>query len=234
MISCDDCDEIEESSVKKFFTNKAAAGFYEWHDWSAEKGLERLVFQVSKKSSTLEAHMERIYYCFQNLLDEQLVGALVDLLIVLNKNGLALGKRMVDGSRSRLPENQYQALLSHLANSAADNDLLPTNRYSIFAKGLLATAKLLHLNDTSTEEKRDALDLARDYIEFSQLDDAIRVLEQAILEQPERMELHNELLSLFRSTRDQIGFKRVFNELSSSTLSLPPDWGQLNDFFGKT
>lgn len=234
MISCNDSNELDESSVRKFFTNKAAAGFYEWHDWTGEKGLERLVFQVSRKPNSLEAHMERIYYCFQNLLDEQLFGALVDLLVVLNKNGLALGRRMITGSKSRLPENKYQALVSHLESNANSDDLLPPSPYSVFAKGLQSTIKLLQLDENSSEEKPDALALARDYIEYSQLDDAIQVLKQAVLEQPERSELHDELLSLFRSTRDQTGFKRTFNELSGNNVSLPPQWEQLNDFFNKT
>ena len=234
MISCDDSNAIGDSPVKKFFANKAAVGFYEWHDWSAEKGLERLVFQVSRKPNTLEAHMERIYYCFENALDEQLFGALVDLLIILNKKGLALGRRMIAGSKSRLPENQYQALVRHLVNNGVNYDLLPPSPYSVFAKGLQSTAKLLQLNENGREEKHDALTLARDYIVFSQLDDAMDVLKQAILEHPERMELHNELLSLFRSTRDQTGFNRIFNDLSSNNVSLPPEWEQLNVFFSKT
>jgi hypothetical protein len=234
MILFDDSNEIDESSVKKIFTNKAAVGFYEWHDLTAEGGLERLVFQVSRKPNTLETHMERIYYCFENALDEQLFGALIDLLIVLNKKGLALGRRMIAGSKSRLPENKYQALVRHLVNNGASYDLLPPSPYSVFAKGLQSTAKLLQLNENSSDEKHDALTLARDYIVFSQLDDAMDVLKQAILEQPERLELHNELLALFRSTRDQAGFNRIFNELSSNNVSLPPAWEQLNDFFSKT
>ncbi|WP_411727828.1 FimV family protein [Methyloglobulus sp.] len=231
MITCADCEGITESSVIRFFSNTEVAGFYEWCDGSAEKDLERLVFQVSKESSCLEAHMERIYYCFQNYLDEQLFGALVDLLVVLKRNGQALGKRMVIGSKSRLTENQFQVLTNHLDSKSSSMDLLPGSRYSVFTKGLWSATALLQLNENSNEEEYDPLALARDYVEFSQIDNAIHILEQAILVQPERMELHNELLLLFRSIRDEIRFNRTFEELSRKRLILPPEWKQLHDFF---
>jgi hypothetical protein len=63
------------------------------------------------------------------------------------------------------------------------------------------------------------------------IDNAIHILEQAILARPERMELHDVLLSLYRSTRDETGFNWTYEELSRKGLSLPPEWKQLDDFF---
>jgi hypothetical protein len=138
MIERNDNESTNQSQIKRFFSDQNAAGFYEWHNWSAEKGLERLVFQVSRNPKRLQAHLERIYYCFQEHLDDQLLGALIDLLIVLNNTGLALGKRMVSGSKSRLNENQAYLLENYLANASVNSDSLPANRYSVFAKGLLS------------------------------------------------------------------------------------------------
>jgi tetratricopeptide (TPR) repeat protein len=77
----------------------------------------------------------------------------------------------------------------------------------------------------------DALSLAKSYIEVSQLDDAIEILEQAILENPGRMELHDELLPLYRQTRNSIRFKKFFQELISQNINLPPSWNELHDYF---
>jgi hypothetical protein len=230
LIKCSDYDD-SEALASGFLAIKEAAGFYEWHDWSAEQGLEMLVFRVSRKPKYLIAHVERIYYCFRHALNEQLFGALVDLLIVLNRDGKALGKRMINGSKARLTENQFQALINHLNDRSSKADLLPPNRYSVFAKGLQSTADMVTLAKVSGEKEHDALTLARDYVEYSQLDNAIYVLEQAILLDPERKELHNELLSLYRSTRNQAGFERIYEELSRKDLRLPTEWKQLNDFF---
>lgn len=231
MITCNNQDDISNAELKRFFSDNNEDGFYKWLDWSSEKDLERLVFRVSRNPKNLQAHLERIYYCFQERLNEQLFGALVDLLIVLNKKGLALGKRMIAGSQSKLTKNQFSALLNYLGNNSASGENLSVNRYSIFATGVQSTAVLVHLVKDSKEEEQDPLMLARDFIEFSQLDNAINVLEKAILVEPERMELHEELLLLFRSTRNQAEFSRIYGELSTKRLPLPPSWMQLNDYF---
>jgi hypothetical protein len=213
-----------------FLAIKEVAGFYEWHDWSAEKGLEMLVFRVSRKPKYLIAHVERIYYCFKHTLNEQLFGALVDLLIILNRDGSALGRRMVGGSKAKLTERQFQALIDCI-DSNATIKLVPPSRYSVFAKGLQSAAVMVQVTEANVTQDHDPLELARDYVEFSQLDNAIHVLEQGILADPERMELHDELLSLYRSTHNKAGFNRTYEAFSRKNLSLPTEWKQLNDFF---
>ncbi len=231
MITCDDCYDAEQSSVKKIFSNKEAFGFYEWCDWSPEKGLERWVFQVTRKANNLESHLERIYYCFQNDNKEQLFDALVDLMIVLNKNGLALGKRMVLGASTKLTGLQFRTLSDLLENNLSGLNQLLGNQYSAFSKGLQSTAVLLQINEEYSEKSHDPLALAREYVEFSQLDDAVRVLEEVVLAQPERTELHKELLSLYWSTGNSSGFNRLYKILSDKNIALSPEWKQLDDFF---
>ncbi len=155
LITCSDHVD-SESLATGFLAIKEATGFYEWHDWSAERGLEMLVFRVARKPKYLIAHVERIYYCFQHVLNEQLFGALVDLLIVLNRDGKALGRRMINGSKARLTENQFQALIEHLNNRDSRVDLLPPNRYSVFAKGLESTTDMVQLTKVSGEKEHDA------------------------------------------------------------------------------
>lgn len=233
MITLNNQDAREGLQAKGFFSDKNAAGFYEWHDWSPEKGLERLVFKVSQTPKYLQGHLERIYYCFQKQLDEQLFGALIDLLLVLKQDGKALGKRMVAGCKSRITDDQFQALNNYIDNRGAESRLMLLNRYSVFAKGLQSSADMLQLAEVSGGKGFDALKLARDYVEYSQLDSAISVLEQAILEQPERLELHAEILSLFRSTRNAAGFNRTYTELTQLNIDLPAEWGQLSAFFNQ-
>jgi hypothetical protein len=230
LITCNDQD-INESPTIGFFSNQDTVGFYRWCDLSDEKGLERLVFRVSRKPRCLAAHVERIYYCFHYYLNEQLFAALIDLLIILNRYGQALSWRMIGGARSRLTPDQLKALVIYLKNSSFRTELLPSNRYSVFAKSLESGAILVQLIDVSEKKEHDPLVLARDYVEYSQLDNAIDILEKAILIQPERVELHDELLSLYRSTCNLIGFCRMYEEFNRNRISLPPEWKQLDDFF---
>lgn len=221
---------FEESPVLEFIFDQFTAGFREWPELSADKRLERLAFRVSRAPKSLRAHVERIHYCFNHYMNEQLYAALIDLLIVLNNAGRELSKRMIFGSRSRLTESQFQTLRYFLKSDDAAIETLPRNRFSLFTKGLQSSLPLVQVVEEAGETELDPLQLARDYIEFSQLDEAARVLEQAILMRPEHAELHDELLSLYRSTRDRTGFKRTQDELNRLGASLPPEWAQLQDF----
>jgi hypothetical protein len=231
MITYNNPDIINTVEVKRFFTDKNASGFYEWHDWSAEKGLERLVFGITKDPKNLQAHLERIYYCFQEQLNEQLFGALIDLLIILNKSGKALAKRMLIGSRSRLSENQIKTLADLFENKDGISEFVFYTSCSIFSKGLESTSALIRLAQDTKHEVQDPLVLARNYVEYNQLDNAIHVLEEAILDDPERKELQIDLLSLYQSTLNQTGFLRFYDELARKKLAFPQEWDQLNNFF---
>lgn len=214
-----------------FFLDKNAAGFYEWHDWSAEKGLERLVFRVARTPKYLQGHLERIYYCFQQQLNEQLFGALIDLLVVLNREGSDLCWRMMTGSKSKLKDEQFEALTQFMENNQLIPVLFLSNRYSVFTKGIFSMNPLLKMADQKGDKEIDPLKIARDFIETSQLDDAMAILEQAIMEQPERQELHAELLPLYRITSNKTRFHKIYEELSSRKLLLPPEWEQQNSVF---
>jgi hypothetical protein len=223
--------DFEESPALNFVFDKSTAGFCEWPALSVEKRLERLAFRVSRMPRSLRAHLERIRYCFVHHLNEQLYAALIDLLIVLNQSGRRLSQRMIFGSRSRLTEGQFQVLRDFLKKEEDAFELLPPSRFSLFSKGGQSSAVLVQVVEEPRETAHDPLQLARDYIEFSQLDEAVRVLERAILVHPERFELHSELLSLYRSTRDRAGFKRMHQALVGLGANLPPEWVQLDDFF---
>jgi hypothetical protein len=222
--------DFEEPPVLKFVFDKSTAGFSEWSALSVEKRLESLVFRVSRMPRSLRAHLERIHYCFGNHLNEQLYAALIDLLIVLNQSGRRLSERMIFGARSRLTAGQFQMLRGFLNKEGNPLELLPHSRFSLFSKGSQSNALLVQMVEEPREPAHDPLQLARDYVEFSQLDEAVRVLEQAILDHPERFELHSELLSLYRSTRDRAGFKRIHQALVRLGANLPPEWAQLDDF----
>jgi hypothetical protein len=230
MIICNDCCE-DEYIAKRFFLGETAAERHDWYNWTAEQVLNHLVFQVSKKPTFLEAHVERIYYCLRHNFNEQLLGALVDLLLVLQGKGLMLAKRLIGCSKPRLTEEQFAALLGQLNKKELDNNIIFYNYYSVFSQGILSVTPLLQCLKDNEVKVSDPLTLARDCIEFSQLDHAVNILEQAILHQPEVKELHFELLSLYRSTRNVTGFNQMHEKLNAQQIPLPIEWRQLSAFF---
>ncbi|MGR8942456.1 MAG: type IV pilus assembly protein FimV, partial [Gammaproteobacteria bacterium] len=225
------CNDHDSDQVFEALFDRQSAGFYAGYDLPVERRLERLVYQVSRKPRSLAAHLERIYFCFRNYLNEPLFAALVDLQLVLNKRGRPLSERVIHGSRSRLTESQFQALDNYLKQEDARDESLPCSRYALFTRGIQSATVLVQMAEADNGAAIDPLQLARDFVEYSQLEDAHRVLEQAIMTQPERMELHDELLSLYRSTRNQTDFKRIYQALAENGVKLPDEWTQLHDFF---
>lgn len=218
---------LEQAPAPEFVFDPFTSGFEEWPELSIDKRLERLVFRVARAPKSLRAHVQRIHYCFGHYMNEQLAGALIDLLIVLEQAGFELRRRMIFGARSRLTDSQFQTLRAALNDPRFAADSLPGNRFSLFLKGLGSSRALVEILPEESEVEHDALQLARDYIEYSQLDEAVQVLETALLKHPERIELHDELLALLRSTRDRAAFQRVYDELSRLDAQLPPAWAEL-------
>ncbi|MDP2177815.1 FimV family protein [Methylicorpusculum sp.] len=193
--------------------------------------LDLLVFQVAKHPERLLTHVQRIYYCFQNQLSEPLYAALVDLLVVLNGRGKALGLRMVMGAKSRINPNSLDLLIESINRPGEQHHLIPGNHYSILSKGLMGVNHLVDPAHRSPHADHDPLLLARDCIEYSQLDEAQKLLETAIVEYPGRLELHQELTALYRSTRNLDRFNEMNSKLIASDITLPECWQQLEVYF---
>lgn len=193
--------------------------------------LDILVFRVAKQPKCLLIHIQRIYCCYQAQLSDQLYGALVDFLIVLNHNGPAVSRRMVAGAKSELTETHLKNLVRYLKDANADSSLLAGNQYSVFHKGMMGTNKLITPNEERHQEIIDPLVLARDFIEYSQIPEAQSVLEASVFEHPDRLELHEELLNLYKSTRNPRDFNRMYIELQESGVDVPEIWQLANAFF---
>lgn len=194
--------------------------------------LKNLVFLVAKKPKRLITHIQRIHHCYQSNLQEPLFAALVDLLVVLNGRGKAISRRMIIGTKSKLSDGQYKKLQTFMTENF-DVALLSGNQYSVFTKGLVGTGNLVQQIETSDKQTYDSLALAHDYIEYSQLDEAKDVLEKAIVNQPQRLELHQCLLELYKSTLDTSGFTTMFNILAGLDVAMPDDWSTLQAFFNE-
>ena len=193
---------------------------------SIESVLNVLTFKVCRKPKDLLAHLRRIYYCYQNALSEQLYAALLDFLIVLNGKGRKISMRLINGSRSRLDSAQISAV-KRAANFPLDT---PGNRYSLFTSGAMGTSRLMEVSQKG-QEQRDYLALADDFIEFSQLDEAMSMLELGLDKQPERQDLQAALLKLYQSTDSRERFNNKYQEIKTKGLPLIDNWQILADFF---
>lgn len=212
---------LSESNAFNFTDNK-----------SSDNLLREFVLLVSRKPKRLIAHIQRIHHCYQTNLQEQLFAALVDLLVVLNGRGKAISWRMIIGTKSKLSNEQYKKLQKFMTEDS-EVSLLAGNEYSVLTKGLIGTRNLVQQIEAPDQQEHDSLNLAYDYIEYSQLNEAKEVLEKAIVSQPQRLELHQCLLELYKSTFDHSGFIRMFNIVNDLDVIMPNDWIILQAFFNE-
>lgn len=196
--------------------------------------LQYLTYRVVRNPSDLLSHMRRILLQDQMGDPEDFYAALSDLFIALGSNGESLRSRLLKQYRSRLSDARYRTLLQFLKRGAT-SERSPYSCASVLAKGITGTCSLIRpvIDTVSEDHFRDPLKDARDFLEYSQIDEARQVLERAVLENPERIDFQTELLQLYRAGRDVENFKKVYHELISSGNSLSDDWSAVSEFLSE-
>ncbi len=201
-----------------------------------EQQITELVYEIQKHPKDLKAHIQRIFFCYQEDLTDPLFAALVDFLIVLDKRGKHISRRMMAGTTSKLSVGQNAVLTAAINDEISDMSLLNGNCYSVYCQGLIGTVNLVDKQNAAASSNLDPLKLAEDAVEYSQLDEAMDILESAIAENPERMELHDFLLELYKSTNKQARFEQMFARLCDldpflADQNISDSWNQLKNYF---
>jgi hypothetical protein len=88
-------------------------------------------------------------------------------------------------------------------------------------------------DDDNEPQNHDPLDIARDFIAYSQLDAAMDTLERAILVDVERQALQDDLLELYKATYSFERFEKMYDALSVQTRTIPAGWDELKGFFNE-
>ena len=204
-------DEVDlTGSEFIFFSADPVQQCISWH-YAQKHSLEYFLHQVSKKPTNLICHIQRIFFCYHENISEQLYASLLDFFLVLNGNGRDISLRMYHGSKSRLSP-EYRGNLSRLLTvGAGELDRPLGHRYSLLYKGLTGSCNLIfRSSEPKSTKASDPLQLAQEFIEYSQLEQARVVLEKAIKEDSDSKEIHEELLSLYQSTEDFVNFQKMY------------------------
>lgn len=161
-----------------------------------------LAHQIARAPEDLRAHVQRIYLHIADRNVEEIYGALVDLFIVLGAKGVPLRHRMLGAAKKLLDREQYQALARKLDGGVHAADSIPPAPASMLTKGTRGTHLMVERLSPHTASLLEPLDEAHSYLEYGQLEEAREVLEDALLNEPWRPELHQALLEIYRDTLD--------------------------------
>jgi len=193
--------------------------------------LKDLVYTIIKQPRNLLTHVQRIMLCYERNNETQLSAALMDLFVVLEEAGDAIKQRMLVGARNHLSTSLFEQLQTYLSAS----QLIQGNIYTVLTRGFEPKIDLILVqhNDAVNSVKYDPVQIAREYIEYSQLEEAVKVLELAILEMPQRSEIHVDLIELYQSTNDRDGFNKMQLALAKINHPMQAQWDDLNAYFNQ-
>lgn len=212
-------DHDKETLNENSFWNDRELSLFSLHQVENSQILDSLVFKVRRDPGNLLSHLRRIYFCYVNRLSDQLYAALLDLLIVLQGKGKSIGRRMIDGCRHQLSEQQLFVLTTERFSDLEQH----VNPYCLFTSGRQGQGELVEFQ-RQTDRQYDVLSLANDFIEFSQLDQAMDVLEDGVIANPERQDLQEALLQLYKSTRNRERFINFFQKINVLSMRISDDW----------
>ncbi len=221
---------IQDAEVDLAFLSEEFSSLNPCVRVSAGMIADHLAHAVAATPADLLRHTQRIFFYYNRQDSDGLYSALYDLFVTLNNKGSRLRRRLLEGSRDRLLREQFAALSGWLNHGEPPSrEDLPLPGQSILNRGITGVKELVEVTHFEKSTQRDALLEARERIEYFQIDEARELLEAAILEQPEREELHTELIHLYQATRDINGLRAMREKLSQLLPELPECWLTLGE-----
>jgi tetratricopeptide (TPR) repeat protein len=186
-----------------------------------------LAHAIKKEPMRLWLHIKRIRLHAQTA-DPAILGALCDLFLVLGDKGLALRRRMLTLAKPLLSTIHYQILQQQLkVNGCATSPLHTLCAGAVLSEGIAGTTQLISKQVYKIEVIEDPLEAARELLECGQTSLAQKMLEWALLNNPERLELHLALLNLYQHTRDREQAECFWQKLRGLSNSAAAEWLRL-------
>jgi hypothetical protein len=171
------------------------------------RSADYFAFHVARTPGDLLGHVQRVKLHWHRREGDRAFGALVDLFVALGPAGQSLRKRLLNQLVPILKPAQQRALRSRLATGLKPADALAEPpRFSVLFRGMLGGETIVRVSSQETESAHtDTLAEVQAYLEFGQIQEAKSLLEEALLREPEREDLHRELLEIYIHARDRDG-----------------------------
>jgi tetratricopeptide (TPR) repeat protein len=195
----------------------------------AEAG-DYLAHWLARHPQDLTRHVQRIQLHIDLNEPDRLFAALIDLAIALGNHGEALRKRMLAMATKRLDPAQRQLLSLVLPLGLAADHHLGDIPSSVLGQPVGGDLSLVERAER-VAVTRSCLEEARALVDDGHLDAAQSLLERALLEAPQHAELAEELLVVYRATRNAEGYAR-YRRLLERNHALPASWQSVPELSG--
>jgi hypothetical protein len=192
---------------------------------SNDNAVDNLSHRIARDPQNLRAHIQRLalYMRVQN--EQGVYGALVDLFIALGENGISIRQRMLAQAEPHLTQQRFRFLNSVMQRGIRDTDPLPDAQLAVLSKGYIGKKHFIVENaHSSCSSNSDPRQEAIDCLIYGQVNEARRILEQAVLQEPWREDLQTELLEIYWATRDLKACQAMYERLADEFIPEHHAW----------
>lgn len=151
--------------------------------------------------------------------------ALLDLFLALEDKGLSLRRHLLRLCSSHLQPHQHQLLADGLDEGLRPDTPLADTGLSLLHKGIESDTPLV--NNLQARHERlpaDPYSEAMAYLEYGQLDQALDLLEAAMIAEPSNTIIRGELLSIYKKGDMKERYEKQTQAMRQAGHSLPSDW----------
>ncbi len=194
-----------------------------WMDKEATLGC--LGHRILGQPTDLRAHVQRIFLLIKIGDGAALYSALLDLMIALGTHGQALKQRMLALAAPLLAPATRDFLQRHLdAGFVANNPEIARVRGALLRSASVQGQPLVRRLDGDATLITNNVEQANELLEYGQLEHAVELLEDALLQNPD-LEAEAEMLSeLYRSMRADARWQGLREQLQLNFGRVPKAW----------
>ena len=223
--------ELSSMKIEAAFRIPGYRGLWlDTRNWSKEAANFYTALSARTPENLLN-HVQRIFHHIRHKNTEDTYGAVLDLFIVLKNHGRPLKERMLNYARPLLRRKRFERLQQLLDTNLLEQDKIPQSPRSVLCPGFVTPYRLVEKINFSREPNWDPIAEFNSYMEYGQLDSARSVLESEVLNGSVQLEVHSNLIEIYRHTQDRGNFHKVYPLLQIRKESLRHLWRELDDFF---
>jgi hypothetical protein len=185
-----------------------------------------LSVEILRDPQNLQAQVRRILLLIDAGNRDLLPGALSDLFIALGKHGESLRYALLQQAEPLLDEEDLHFLRAHLSTGIDARAPLQMISGSLLTQSLEGAADLIERQRVEHTADQGVLAEANALLEEGNLEAARDLLENAVLATPSDTAIAEELLLIYRHSRDDAALTQMKEKLIAQTGGLPPPWDQ--------
>ena len=186
--------------------------------------LRRMDHDVVRSRPALIVHVQRLLLYRQEGDAAGVLGALLDLFIVLGARGRDLRKRMLERTRALLGAEQAAFFDSRLDAGVGEFEIAPDAPASRLARGICGRTALVARAEVGFAADQDSFALAERYLHDGQVTEAVEVLEALLQAEPGRGDAAGALLDIYRRGRLDARFLALLPQMRAAPDAVRAAW----------